>query len=78
MATQRIVVGQGWVQVTADSTQKLIECVSGVGVLVAASAAPRGDQAWGHLLRAGEPILATEPTFARASQTSGNCILIVT
>jgi len=78
MATQRIVVGQEWVQVTADSTQKLIECVSGVGVLVAAATAPDDSQAWGHLLRSGEPMLATEPTFARASQTSGNCILIVT
>ncbi len=78
MATQRIVVGQEWVQVTTDSTQKLIECVSGMGVMVAASVAPEDDQGWGHSLRAGEPILATEPTFARASQASGSCILIVT
>lgn len=78
MPTQRIVVGQEWTQITMDSTQKLIECISGVGVIVADSSAPQGDQTWGHLLRGGEPVIATEPTFARAAQASGNCILIVT
>ncbi len=78
MPTQRIVLGQEWVQITTDSAQRLIECVSGVGIIVGAASAPKGDQTWGHSLKVGEPIQATEPTFARASHDSGGCILIVT
>ena len=78
MPTQRIVIGQKWVQVTTDTTQKLIECTSGFGVLVAAASAPDDSQIWGHSMLVGATAVVNEPTFARADPSKGECIFILT
>lgn len=78
MPTQRIVIEQEWVQVTTDSTQRLIECTSGFGIIVAAASAPDDNQTWGHNMLVGETAIVSEPTFARADPSKGECIFILT
>ncbi|GLH24118.1 TPA: hypothetical protein QCI16_003083 [Enterobacter ludwigii] len=78
MPSKRIVLNQTWTQISADSTSKLVECVSGTGVAVEADAAPPETQTWGHPLRGGDPIRVTESVYARASENSPQCVLIIT
>lgn|GEM_PF-6032187 len=78
MSTERIVLNQTWTQISADTTSKLVECVSGTGVIVAGDSAPPPEQTWGHPLRGGDPVRVNESVFARAAENSGQCIIIVT
>lgn len=78
MSTERIVLSQAWTQVSDDTTSKLVECITGTGVIVAADVAPPQAQTWGHPLRGGDPVRVNEPAYARASENSGQCVLIIT